>query len=270
MADETDKNDAPGWDAIDAALRRIYGDVEPYHVGTVIPYAFGGPDPIHGISAYNNSKSVPHWHFITYGFSELWAKDSDDPDVSGFGFELTVRPVREAKDLKPPNWAFNFLQNLGRYVFETGNRFGVGHTLPLNGPIELGSSTLIHAVSFALDPQLPPISTPNGRVDFLQIVGLTLDELDAISSWCAEAFLELRRRDDPLLLTDLRRASWLQDVNFATEVARRTKEEGSSCGWLALVVECETKKDPVCVRIQTIAVDDMRRDCWAGCPLAAS
>jgi hypothetical protein len=257
MADKTD--DAPGWDAIDAALRPVYGDREPYHVGTVIPYALGGPDPIHGISAYQNGEPVPHWHFITYGFSELWAKESDDPDVSGFGFELTFRLTCEAQEEKPPTWALNFLQNLGRYVFETGNPFGVGHTLPLNGPIQKGASTLLHAASFGSDPQLPPLATPNGQVEFLQVVGLTMDELEAISSWNATAFLELRRRDDPLLLTDLSRTSWLADPAFAAEVARRTKWEGSACGWQCLVLECDTRSDPVCVRVQSIAVDGLSR-----------
>src|SRR5262249_29213536 len=152
----------------------------------------------------------------------------------GFGFELTFRSVCKAKQTKPPNWALNFLQNLGRYVFKTGNPFGVGHTLPLNGPIEQGSSTLIHAASFGPDPHLPAMATPNGRVEFLQVVGLTMDELEAISSWDAAAFLELRSRDDPLLLTDLSRTSWLADPTFAAKVARRSKRDGSSCGWLAL------------------------------------
>jgi hypothetical protein len=260
MSDEPDHtDDAPGWDAIDAALEPIYGDREPYHVGTVIPYRLGGPDPIHGISAYRNTKPVPHWHFVTYGFSELWAKESTDPEVSGFGFELTFRPTCKVREKKPPIWALNFLQNLGSYVFETGNVFGVGHTLPLNGPIEVGSATLIHAASFVLDPQLPPIATPNGRVEFLQVVGLTMDELEAISSWNAEAFLKLRRRDYPLLLTDLFRASWMNDAKFATEVARRTKKDGASCGWLALILKCDTKSDPVCVSVQSIAVDSLKR-----------
>jgi hypothetical protein len=260
MADEPEQtDDAPGWDAINAALRPIYGEREPHHFGAVVPYALGGSDPIHGISAYRNIKPLPHWHFVTYGFSELWAKESDDPEVSGYGFELTFRPTCQASDQKPPNWALNFLQNLGRYVFETGNCFGSGHTLPLHGPIEQGSSTLIQVATFAPDPQLPPISTPNGRVEFLQVVGLTLDELEAVSSWNAAAFLELRSQVDPLLLTDLARKSWLVNRQFAAEVARRSQADGSSCGWLALVLECETESDPVQVIVQTIAVDGLKR-----------
>jgi suppressor of fused-like protein len=257
MAEENDGS--PGWDAIDEALRPIYGDREPYHVGTTVPFALGGPDPIHGISAYKNIEPRPHWHFVTYGLSELWGKESTDPDVSGFGFELTFRPICNARENKPPNWALNFLQNLGRYVCETGNPFGVGHTLPLNGPIEQGSATLIQAATFYNDPQLPPMTTPNGRVEFLQIVGLTLDELEAISSWNSTAFLRLRSRYDPLLLTDLARKSWLAEPTFAAKVARQSKKDGSSCGWLSLVLECDTKSDPVRVRVQSIAVDGLKR-----------
>src|SRR5688500_13142342 len=113
MADDIDSaNEAPGWDAIDQALRPLYGDREPYHVGCVVPYSLGGPDPIHGISAYKNVEPVAYWHFVTYGFSELWGKESTDPETSGYGFELTFRLARRDGDEKPPNWSLNFLQNL--------------------------------------------------------------------------------------------------------------------------------------------------------------
>lgn len=262
MADDPSQAEEPetsGWDAIAATLRRAYGDREPLHLGTLLPYALGGRDPIHGISVYSNVTPTPHWHFVTYGFSELWGKETSDPEVSGYGFELTFRLTRAERDEKPPNWALNFLQNLGRYVFETGNSFGIGHTLPLNGPIELGSRTCIEAVSFFHDPELPLLITPNGRVEFLQIVGLTLDELEAISSWDAAAFLELRKADDSLLLTDLSRKSWLTDSVFAAEVSRRTSHEGSSCDYLALELQCDVTRDPACIRLQSIAVRDLGR-----------
>jgi len=34
---------------------------------------------------------VPHWHIVGYGMSELYAKETDDPEESGWGFELTFR-----------------------------------------------------------------------------------------------------------------------------------------------------------------------------------
>lgn len=84
---------APGWDAIDAALARLYPGVEPWHVAPDVPTRLGGDDPLHGISAYRRDDPVPHWHLVTYGMSELYEKVSDDPDYSGWGFELTLRVV---------------------------------------------------------------------------------------------------------------------------------------------------------------------------------
>jgi hypothetical protein len=86
-----------------------------------------------------------------------------------------------------------------------------------------------------------------------------MDELVAISSWNAAAFLEFRSRDDGYLLTDLARESWMANATFAAKVARLSERDGSSCGWLSLVLECDTKSHPVCLRVQSIAVDGLKR-----------
>src|SRR5437016_3424342 len=109
-------DEAPGWHAIDAALDRLYPDqTEPLHVAAVPHPPLGGDGLIYGISAYR-AENPPHWHLVTYGFSELYAKESDDPAVSGWGFELTMRLPRAEADTQPPAYAVNFLFNLGRYV----------------------------------------------------------------------------------------------------------------------------------------------------------
>ena len=129
-----------GWDAINAALAKVYGQGEPpYHYGTVLPAALGGKDPLQGISVYQRDAPVPHWHYITYGFSELYDKESEDPEVSGFGFEMTFRLALYEEE--PPRWALNLLQNLARYVFRSGNPFDAGHYLDCQGPIALGQAT---------------------------------------------------------------------------------------------------------------------------------
>jgi hypothetical protein len=128
-------SESRGWDAIDRALAPIYGDAEPrFHYGTVIKWMLGGPDPLDGVSIYRVEQPVPHWHFVSYGLTELYAKESDDPEVSGWGFELTFRLVRGGEET-PPAWAMNLLQNLARYVFCSGNPFDEHHHLSANGPI---------------------------------------------------------------------------------------------------------------------------------------
>lgn len=259
MSHDDQQSDAPGWDAIDEVLEPVYGTQEPKHWGTVIPYALGGPDPIQGISAYRSERQRHHLHYVTYGFSELYEKESDDPGVSGFGFELTFRLACEPDD-EPPNWVLNFLQNVGRYVFETGNRFGVGHTMSLNGPIRQGDDTAIRAIGFTLDPELGKIVTPNGWVEFLQIVGLTEEERGAARLWNAESFLELARKNCPMLLTDLTREPFLNDESFRQEVEKRTEAEGSSAGVLytsRLGVECD---DQSCrLVVGALAAKDLSR-----------
>jgi len=43
------------------------------------------------------------------GFTDLFVKETDDPDESGFGFELTFRLARDADDTKPPIWALTLV-----------------------------------------------------------------------------------------------------------------------------------------------------------------
>src|SRR4029079_8460300 len=120
---------------------------------------------------------------VTFGFTELFQKESEDPEESGYGFELTLRLARAVDDVQPPTWALNFLQNLGRYVFSTGNAFAAGHKMGLNGPIALERDLKITAVCFADDAELDEISSDLGKARFDQLVGITDDEYQLIQEW---------------------------------------------------------------------------------------
>lgn len=205
----------------------MYGSAEPKHYGTVVSGHEGGNDPIHGISVYLRDEPA-HFHFVTYGFTELWTKESEDAETSGFGFELTFRLAREEDEEEPPMWALNFLQNLGRYVFRTGNAFAAGHKMGLNGPIALGERTSITAVCFASDPELGEIRSPNGQAEFLQIVGISDDEYRLIQDWCTDGLLELLAARSPLLITELWRPSILDRPGVAELLKERIDREGSS------------------------------------------
>ena len=72
---------APGWEAIDAALRPLYGDQAPRHIGYMPPAALS--TNLQGCPAY---QAEGHWHYISYGLSQLCHPGpQDDPDVSGWG-----------------------------------------------------------------------------------------------------------------------------------------------------------------------------------------
>jgi hypothetical protein len=220
------RDEAPGWHAIDAACNALYPDqIEPLHVAAV-PHPPFGDGLLYGISIYRAERPL-HWHFVTYGFSELYAKKSDNPDVSGWGFELTFRLVRDEGETEPPAFAINFLMNLGRYVRRSRNPFDAGHYMDLNGPICLGAETAIRAIAFVEDPQLGEIDTPNGRLRFLQVVGITPDEMEACSDWQPQQVLDLLRQREPLLVTDLARRSLLEDPALAARVEEGIDRDGS-------------------------------------------
>ena len=53
-----DDDFAPGWDEIDDAFTKLYGDQEPAHFGTVMTSRaiFGGNEYLDGFSAYKSNK----------------------------------------------------------------------------------------------------------------------------------------------------------------------------------------------------------------------
>ena len=263
---DDEDDEAPGWVAIDGALAEIYGDTEPLHLATLVKWRLGGPDPLDGISAYPRTDPTPHWHFVSYGMTELYAKESDNADESGWGFELTFRVARDPADEQPPGWAASVLQNLGRYVFTTGNWFGPGHHMNLNGPIAVErDDSAIRAISFVEDPELGSIDTLHGKVQFLQVVGLTLDELEACQKWNAESLLALLAPSLPLFVTDIDRPSLLDDPQLAEAVRAGVDADGSSVGWLDLTTaewEQDTSAGTVTVRVgalQAPVIADMLR-----------
>ncbi|KUF35786.1 MULTISPECIES: suppressor of fused domain protein [Lysinibacillus] len=223
---------AVGWDAIDQALRQVYSEQEPMHYGTMIPYSLGGQDPLDGISAYKSETPIPHWHFVTYGFSELYEKEFDNQEYSGYGFELTFRLVRNENEEEPPAWALNLLQNMGRYVFNSGNVFRAGDYLDANGPICLDADTQLTALAFTYDPQLAEINTPNGKMEFIQMVGISEDELEAMQTWNTLGVLEAGIEQIPSYITDLTRNSLLQNQEVVAAVEHGMEEDGSNTGFL--------------------------------------
>ena len=221
--------EAPGWAAIDGALARVYGAAEPLHFGTIHKWVLGGPDPLDGISAYPRTDPVPHWHFVSYGMSELYSKESEDPEESGWGFEFTFRLARDPAEATPPVWAMNFLQNLGRYVFQSGRWFEPGHTMNANGPLAADrTDSAIRAITFTVDPELGEISTPHGKVQFLQVVGLAIEEYEAARQWNSGALLDLIEPRTPLHVTDIDRSSLLADPAIAAAVRTGVERDGPS------------------------------------------
>lgn len=232
-----------GFRAIAEAAEKLYPEQQGMYYGVQIPYVLGGPDPLDGVEIYRSEHGIPHWHYITYGFSELYNEDEEtdaledneaeaeaEELISGYGFELTFRLKIEG-ETQPPVWPVNLLQNLARYVFQTGNVFCSGHYMNANGPIALEEKTQLAAMAFITDPELPALDTPNGSVEFIQVVGLTVDEMEALMCWNCEKFMNMLKPFLPLFVTDLRRTSFLEQEEVKKSWEQGGDKDGSSTGY---------------------------------------
>lgn len=229
--DSDDEESTAGIDALDEAIEHLYGEQEGFCFQTTIPYFLGGNDPLDMVRIFESeSGGISHWHYITYGFTELYNKESDDKEISGFGFELTFRLKKNENE--PPIWPVNLLQNIARYVFDTGNIFAPGHHMNANGPIQLGYDTEITALGFISDPELPELDTENGSVEFVQMVGITNDEMEAVMCWNCRKLLNLFNEFLPLGITDLDRKSFMSIEKVQNTFKAGVETDGSSTSYI--------------------------------------
>jgi len=213
---------SPGGAAIDEHVNRADGGPEAERVRPRSKRRRPAP-PLEEITIHEIA-DPRHWHLVTRGLSELHGTRGDDPETSGWGFELTLRVEGDER----PLWAADLLTSLAAYVWTSGHPFADGHNLDLRGPIRLDVDTDITAAMIVEDPVLGSMEGPLGTVQFLQVVGLTAGELELCRAWTTEGVRELLARSDPLLVTQLNRTAVDEDPRWAEEISRRRTEEGSS------------------------------------------
>ena len=219
--------DAPGRAAIANTLDALYEGRQPRTFENANPWSRGGEDPLDAISVYRRAEPVPHWHYVSFGLSDLYAKKSAST-ASGYGFELTMRVAAEVNELEAPLWPMHLLQSLARYVYRTGHGFHDGHRMSANGPITLSGPSQLCSMAFTFDPELPAIATPNGSVAFLQVVGITLDEEAVAHKWDTRKLLDALLPFMPLFRTDPARTSLLVQPGVMAKATEGIRRDGSS------------------------------------------
>ncbi|MGN9844770.1 suppressor of fused domain protein [Nonomuraea sp. H19] len=183
--------------AIIAALEARLPDGQPLRWATETPIGKG----VQELSAHRANGC---WLLVTHGFSDLDGVLDLDTGTSGLGFELTMRVPREDDDEMPPGWALQTLRNLGEYVYGEGYPFADGHRMGVAGRLGPEGSRL-NALAFVTDPQLGAIDTPNGRVEFITVVGITRDEMAEAKATSNDAVLARLTGEHGIPMTDVMR-----------------------------------------------------------------
>lgn len=181
-----DKNEIKtlGWDAITNECERTYpSQKNPLHYGTLIDWRFGGNDPIKGISIYDGGE---YWHFVTYGLSELYEKESENKKISGFGMEFTFKLKKdnyenEEEEIK---CICGILQSIARVTFTKGEVFNAYQYLYTGQTQGIDTKMKSNITGFITIPDLhfKSIDTLNGELNFVEFIGVTNNELMEIKN----------------------------------------------------------------------------------------
>jgi suppressor of fused len=175
-----------------ARLEAVYPGQQPRHWGTIRRFSEGGDAPLDGISVYS-SESPPHWHYVSFG-------------LAPWGFEFSFR-LRRGAEAEPPAWPVSFLQQLARYVFNTGNPFGHGHFIRWDGPITDAAPTELVSLVFVADTVVGELPVGDERLVLLSPIGITTREYAVCEMAGPEDLLSQLRSDNPLGVVELGRAS---------------------------------------------------------------
>ncbi len=206
---------APGWDAIDRWVTSKFPGQTPHQFTSKTPYELNKPSPLPAITVWSTSAG-PGWLYVTYGLSELFEKTSEDPDVSGFGFELSLRLAAQPSEATPPVWPLRLLQSLGHHVLSTRKGFDSGHTMNLGGSLvppnsDGPSDSALGGLVCLPDPALGKVTTLFGSVLFLRLVGVTVDELEILGALELGSLVACMAELEPQAITDPARGSFLDD-----------------------------------------------------------
>ena len=179
------KNDnvyAPGWDAITRECEKIYPDqTNPKHYAILTSKSRGGDDPLEGISIYNGGD---YWHFVTYGLSELRQKRSKNKEISGYGMEFTFKLKKdnyedEEAEIKGICGILQQIAKITSTKGETIKEYEYLYTGQTEG-IDAKMKSNITGFITIPDTDFKTINTPNGKVDFVEFIGVTDMELKSI------------------------------------------------------------------------------------------
>ena len=217
--------------AVKAAFEARAGAAKLYSWGVRETWAEGGDDPLEKVRAYACDDEAPHWHYVTSGLSDPEKIDAAPGSTSsGLGYELTLRLARTADETEAPSWPVSALQELAWGILKAGMSLGAGHYLRRRTAITGGDPpTALNGYYLLADPQLTATASGSGDITFLQLVGITEDELLQCEAGEPDALeAELIARS-PLGITDITRTTTAADEDHHVRLGSLQRAFGELC-----------------------------------------
>ena len=166
-----------GFSAIENYFSKLHNeDVNPKRFYPKVAYRFGGIDPLDEVDVYI---CKDYYHFVTYGFSELYEKQSNINDISGYGMEFTLMLDKENITDDDLEDLYDLIQDIAKATFDEGEIFKEYDYIDFGDNIY---SSRISGFIIVPDPLAKEISTLNGKVKFLLLVGVTKEDIENIKS----------------------------------------------------------------------------------------
>jgi hypothetical protein len=125
---------------------------------------------------------------------------------SCWGYEMTIKLKENSTE--DCMWAIDMLSNLANYTYTKKRLFEPMQFVAGNGTsLHIGVESDITALLVVNDTEANGIDTVHGRVDFIQLVGITQRELEVLKEDRnkAEILVENMKKDNPYLITDMKR-----------------------------------------------------------------
>ena len=204
---ESDPEWAPGWEIIENEFDRLYPGQTPKHYATnmVSRAIFGGDNYLDGYSIYSSPKGYKH--IVTYGMTELYVnEESLGGEWNKWGYEMTIK-LKEEND-ENCLWALDMLSNLARYTY-TQKKFFQAYEYISGGGKSLHAvmESSITALLIISDTEARTLDTLYGKTEFIQLVGITESELQAVIKDRNNVYklYDLMKKDNPDFVTDMKR-----------------------------------------------------------------
>jgi len=180
-------------DTIINKFTSLYPDQGPTVLAAIRKMVGGADQYLDDVWVWNVNNQ--YWHYVSLGMTELYDKESDNEDESGWGFEFTFKLAKKSDETTPPVWPAVIIKKLARFVYEN-SAFDDCHYISFGEPIE--NSDYVGFV-FSTDHIVGELESSTGKFKFLEIYCVTQEDLDKCfsSKTANEELIKKIREENP-------------------------------------------------------------------------